>query len=173
MQENEIEGLDWSNWPLPDSYLVEIGRMTALWSSMEAFLNVCVGKLAGFSEGDPRWFILVTHSSFPQRLDMLSALCEHLAPKYPHLAHHKMTVTALRSAQKERNKFAHNSLGPGEKPDEIVMASGSARGSLRTELRNIRIADVRRATMNIDEAFRGLYKLILQKDVSPPWTRRS
>jgi hypothetical protein len=172
MKDSEIENLNWSDWPLPDSYLIEVGRVTALWSSMESFLNMCIGKLSGFSEDDPRWFILVNHSTFPQRLDMLAALCEHLLDKYPHLAEYKAAVSALRSAQKERNKFAHNGLGPGEKSGEIVMVTGSARGSLRTNIENIKIADVRRAAVSIDKAFRRLYKLVLQRDLTPPWTRR-
>jgi hypothetical protein len=133
MNNGEIEALPFDGWPLPDSYLVEIGRITVLWSSLETFLNLCIGKLAGFADGDPKPFILVNHSSFPQRLDMLGALCEHLAPDYPTLADYKAVLGALRSAQKERNKFAHHSLGPDE-TGGISMAVGSARGSIKTNV---------------------------------------
>src|SRR5580692_3829599 len=104
MKDIEIEALNFDGWPLPNSYLIELGRVAALWSSLVAFLNLCLGKLAGFNDrGDPKPFILVIHSSFPQRLDMLGALCEHLAPAFSNLATYKTTIAALRAAQRERN----------------------------------------------------------------------
>lgn len=172
MKDSEVEKLNFDSWPLPDDYLVEIGRVTVLWSSLEAFLNICIGKLAGFKDGDPKPFILVNHSSFPQRLDMLGALCEHLVSDYPFLANHKAITSSLRAAQKERNKFAHHGLGPGETAGEIVMAIGSARGSLKTSVEKVSIADIRRAVIAIDEAFAALYKLVLRQDIGPAWKRR-
>jgi hypothetical protein len=173
MRDEEIEALDFSGWPLPEAYLIEIGRVTALWSSLEMLLNSCIGKLAGFNEqGDPKPFILVNHSSFPQRLDMLGTLCEHLVPNFPNLTDYKSVISNLRSAQKERNKFAHNSIGPGEQPSEIVMASGSARGSLKTTVQKISIVDIRRATVAIHEAQLRLYKLVLERDIEPIWKKR-
>ena len=171
MNNREIEALQFSGWPLPDTYLVEIGRVTVLWSSLEGFLNMCLGKLAGFNEhADPKPFILVTHSSFPQRLDMLGALCEHLVPDFPHLADFKATITALRTAQRERNKWTHNGFGPGEVPGEVVMSSGSARGSVKTSVDTITVADIRRAAIAICEAMRVLYKLVLRRDLpAAPW----
>ena len=58
MKDSEIERLPFEGWPLPDAYLVEIGRVTVLWSSLETFLNLSLGKLAGFADGDPKPFIL-------------------------------------------------------------------------------------------------------------------
>ncbi len=103
---------------------------------------------------------------------MLSTLCEHLVPRFPALAGHKAVIAGLRSAQKERNKFAHHSLGPGKTEGDIVMAIGSARGSLKTSVEKISIADIRRAVMAIDEAFVGLYKLVLGGNIEPAWKRR-
>lgn len=171
MKDSEIEDLHFDGWPLPDNYLIEIGRVTVLWSSLETFLNLCIGKLAGFADGDPKPFILVNHSSFPQRLDMLGALCEHLAPSYPALANYKLVLSALRAAQKERNKFAHHSLGPDGAGD-ISMAVGSARGNIKTSVEKVAIADLRRAVIAVDEAFAALYKLVLEREIGPAWMRR-
>ena len=173
MHDEEIEALHFDDWPLPNAYLVEIGRVTALWSSLEVLLNSCLGKLAGFNErGDPKPFILINHSSFPQRLDMLGALCEHLVPTFPNLGNYKTVISNLRSAQKERNKFVHNSIGPDEQSAEIVMASGSARGSLKTQVQKIRVSDIRRATIAIHEAQLSLYKLVFERDIEPVWEKR-
>jgi hypothetical protein len=171
MKDSEIEELPFTGWPIPDSYLVEIGRITVLWSSLEALLNLCLGKLAGFEEGDPKPFILVNHTSFPQRLDMLGALCEHLAPNHPNLSDYKVVIGKLRTAQRERNKYAHYGLGPDEE-GRITMAVGSARGSIKTTVKPVTIADIRRAVMVVDEATAALYKLVLKRDIGPAWKRR-
>ena len=44
MKNEHIKSLDFSGWPLPDEYLIEVGRIAALWASLEVFLNICIGK---------------------------------------------------------------------------------------------------------------------------------
>jgi hypothetical protein len=95
MKNEEIRKLNFSDWPLPDNYLIEVGRVSVVWSALESFLNLCIGKLAGFSElEDPKPFILINHASFPQRLDMLGALCEQLVPEYPRLPITRRSLTS-------------------------------------------------------------------------------
>ena len=174
MKNNELELLNWSGWPLPSEYLEEIGRIATLWASLENFLNICIGKLAGFNEmQDPKPFILVNHSSFPQRLDMLSSLCSILENEYPALAAYETTIAKLRSAQKSRNKYLHNAIGPSEDGKSFEMAQGSARGKLRASVDTATISDLRRATVEIDQAFRSLYQLVLGRELSPAWERKN
>src|SRR5258707_122395 len=60
MKDDEVAKLNFDGWPLPDAYLLEIGRVAALWASLESFLNICIGKLCGFNDlNDPKAFILV------------------------------------------------------------------------------------------------------------------
>ncbi len=99
MSDDEVRGLKLDGWPLPDRYLCELGRVAALWTALESFLNFCIGKLAGFEVNDPKWFILVAHANFPQRLDIFGALCEHLVPQFSHLKDYKDVVGLLRTAQ--------------------------------------------------------------------------
>ncbi len=74
MTDQEAKDLTFDGWPMADGYLIELGRITALWSVLESLLGLFIGKLAGFNDdADPPAFTLVTHSSFPQRLDMLGA----------------------------------------------------------------------------------------------------
>jgi hypothetical protein len=168
MKNNEIEALNFQGWPLPDDVLIELGRVMALWSSLENLLNLCLGQLAGFNAlNDPKPFILVTHSTFPQRLDMLGALCEHLAADYPQLADYETTISALRAAQKQRNKFAHNSPVLDEVTGEIILPLARPRGSLKTSTNKIKIADIRRAAIEVDKASCSLYKLVLKRDIPP------
>ena len=173
MKDDEVAKLNFDRWPLPDPYLLELGRVAALWASLESFLNICIGKLAGFNDqNDPTAFILVTHSSFPQRLDILSALCEHLVNSFPTLKGYKAVVERLRSAQKLRNDFMH--YGMSENPDSgnVEMAKGTARATLKLRVEKVTLADLRRASMAIHEAELQLYKLVLGKTIPPIWTRR-
>jgi hypothetical protein len=111
MKDDELKRLNFDGWPLPDDYLIEMGRVSALWTTLESLLNMCLGKLAGFNDlNDPKPFILVNHSSFPQRLDMLGSLCENLAPEFPSLADYDSVIGKLRSAQKRRNTFMHHGI---------------------------------------------------------------
>lgn len=174
MKNEEILKLNLTGWPLPDEYLIELGRISVVWATLETFLNLFIGKLAGFNElADPKPFILVNHSSFPQKLDMFGALCEQLVSDHPHLANYKDIISRLSSAQKLRNKFAHHGMAINSQTGKAEMALGSARGSLKVSVEQIDIADIRRATMSIDEAQAALYKLVLQRDIGPVWQRLS
>jgi hypothetical protein len=173
MKNDEVLKLNFDGWPLPDAYLLEIGRVAALWATLESFLNLCIGKLAGFNNlNDPKAFILVTHSSFPQRLDILSALCEQLVQEFPNLKGYEVVVQQLRQAQKLRNDFMHYGMAENPESGQIEIAKGTARGTLKVGVEKVTIADLRRASMAIHEAQLALYKLVLHKEITPVWTRR-
>ena len=173
MKNDEVLKLNFDGWPLPDSYLLEIGRIAALWGTLESFLNLCIGKLAGFNNlNDPRAFILVTHSSFPQRLDILSALCEQLAQEFPDLNGYAAVVQRLRQAQRLRNDFMHYGMVENPESAQVEMAKGTARGTVKVDVNKVTIADLRLASMAIHEAQLALYKLVLRQEIAPVWTRR-
>ena len=173
MRNQEIEKIDFSEWPLPDKYLIEVGRVNALWASFENFLNMCIGKLSGFDDlNDPKAFILVAHGSFPQRLNILCTLCEQMLHEFPNLKPYKSVVEKIKKAQKARNKFAHNTFSYDPDIGKMTMPIGSARGSLKVRVETITIADIKRATIKIDEAQAALYKLILQVEIEPVWKRK-
>jgi hypothetical protein len=173
MKDEEVLKLRFDGWPLPDTYLIELGRITALWGVLESLLNVCLGKLAGFNDlTDPTPFILLTHSSFPQRLDMLGSLCGCLSRDHPNLGDYQRVISSLKTAQKVRNKYTHHGMDHDEKTGEVTMATGSARGSLKVSTEPVTLADVRRASMAIHQATADLYKLVFKREVLPMWERR-
>jgi len=172
MKNKDIEELNFTGWPLSDEYLVELGRVSSLWAASENLLAMCIGKLAGFdSISDPKPFILVNHSSFPQKLDMLSALCEHLKKEFPNLKEYPDVISKFKTAQKARNIYLHNTIGPNPDTGKMEIAKGTARGKVKVSSEPICIADIRRATMQIDEAQTALVKLIYQRAIGPAWTR--
>lgn len=173
MKNNEVLKLNFTGWPLPDDYLLELGRVAALWATLESFLNLCIGKLAGFNDlNDPKAFILITHGSFPQRLDILSALCEQLEANFQNLSDYEAVVRKLRQAQKLRNDFMHYGMSKNEASGEIEMAKGTARGTLKVGVEKVDLADLRRTSMAIHEAQLALYKLVLGREIHPVWVRR-
>ncbi len=173
MKDEEISKIDFDNWPLPNEVLIEIGRVSALWSSLESLLMLLIGKLAGFNQiNDPMPFILLNHSSFPQKLDMLGALCEQLKPQHSNLKGYSEVISKLKSAQAKRNRFVHNGMAFNPDSGNLEMAIGSARGKLKTKVEIITIADIRKAVIDIDEAQAALYKLVLKRDIGPVSARR-
>lgn len=160
-------------WPLPDAYLIELGRVAALWASLESLLNLCVGKLAGFNNvNSPIPFILVNHASFPQRLDMLGALCEELKQEYPELGGYKEVVGKLKTAQTIRNRYAHNGISFDSERNEHFLAQGSARGKVKTSIEAVTPEDIHQASREVHLAQVALYKLVLKRDLTPVWDRR-
>ena len=165
MRNEELQKLDLDGFPLSNEFLLELGRVAALWASLESFLNICLGKLAGFSEDDPRWFILVNHSSFQQRLEMLGALSENLVVSHPSLVGYEKVIGVLKSAQAVRNRYMHHGLALNPVTGKIEMAIGSARGKLKVSVEPIEPVDIRRAAIQIHEAMRDLYRLVLRKSI--------
>jgi len=161
------------NWPLPHEYLVELGRVTALWASLESFLNLCLSKLAGFDPlTDATPFILVNHASFPQRLDMLGALCEELKDRHPNLAEHKDVVAKLKAAQSARNRFSHNGISSDPEKSGYFLAQGSARGKVKTAVTAVTSEEIHQAAKEIHLANLALYKMVLKRDVPPKWAAK-
>lgn len=160
------------DYPIPDQYLIELGRITALWGALEASLNVGIGKLAGFDNlSDPTPFILLTHSSFPQRLDMLATLCVELSPHASHLKEYSGIIAQLKTAQSKRNRYSHNSLYYDPTTGSCVINIGSARGKLKFESSAVTIADIREVSECIHVAMLSLHKLITQASHPPIWER--
>ena len=158
------------NWPIPDAYLIELGRMSALWASLEGVLNLGIGKLAGFNNlSDPTPFILLAHASFPQRLDMLGTLCEQLSPHAPHLGQYKEAISQLRSAQQSRNRYAHN--GMHYEQGVCYISEGSARGKLKVSVTPVTVEELRSVSESIHVAMLALHKLITGQAYPPLWER--
>ena len=152
-----------ADWPLPDEFLLELGRIAAMWASLESFLNLCIGKLAGFDVSrDPTSMILITHSSFPQRVHMLETLCEQLSPHVPCLKEYKMVVGILGTVQKLRNKYMHNGISYDETQKVFHLTIASARGKLKTDLVLVNALEIRLAALEVKKAMNALYELVLK-----------
>jgi hypothetical protein len=172
LTDDEVLKLPFGGWPLPDEYLIEVGRIAANWGLLEAFLNMCLRKLAGFNEqDDPTPLILIVHTSFPQRLDMLGALCEVLLPQHSTLSDYQKVVASLKTAQKLRNRYMHDAMGKDEASGKVNIGSASARGTLKFSNADVKLVDLRRVSMAIHQALLDLYKLVLQRDIPPIWDR--
>lgn len=173
MKDSDILKVDVKDWPLPECYLLEIGRLGAMWSALESAVDMYVAKLAGFNNPDPRGFILLKHSSFPQKIDSLAALCDQLQVEFSMLSQYPTTIGKIRAAQKGRNRFAHNGLSKNEETGKVEMAEGSVRGKLKVSVSEVSIADIRRVTFDIHDAMLELHKLVTGKSYPRIWEREA
>lgn len=159
-----------ADWPLPNEFLIEIGRLSSLWGTLEYALNISIGKLAGFNDlFDTTPFILTVHSSFPQRLDILGALCEQKLPQFPHLKNYKEVISKIRSAQALRNRFVHNGIGKNPDTGKFEIYVGSARQSLKTSISEITSTEIHNACKDVHEASLALHELITKVKHQPVW----
>lgn len=163
MDHEKLRRVKVAGWPLPDDFLLELGRISALWSALEASLMICLSKLAGFNDPrNPVPFVLTAHASFPQRLDMLGALCEQLSLDHPELRECSLVLAKLRAAQRSRNRFIHNGLTFNAETGRMEIAVGSARGKLKVSVETVDLMDLRAACIEIHEAQRALLHLVLR-----------
>lgn len=161
-----------NNWPAPDAHLLELGRMTSLWGTLESAVNVAISKLAGYQTPlDYRALILVAHSNFQQRIHIISALCEQLAPEYQHLTPYKATIEKIEAAQKARNKYAHNAIVTDEETGKVMVSYASARGTLKTSVEVVHLNDIKEAAAKIHEASCALHSLVTGRQLKPMWER--
>ena len=80
-------------------------------------------------------------------------------------------ISKLKSAQKQRNILTHQSLIFNVENQELELATSSTRGKLKTNVRKIKVAEIKRAIMSIDEANVAVYELVLQRKLKPVWER--
>ncbi len=175
MKQNEIRDKQFGDWPLPQEWLTELGRMAALWASLESFVGLAIGKLSGFDEmDDARPYILIAHSGFRQRVDIIGALCDHLLPSHPQLKGYEDVIALLKKAQVQRNRFIHNGMHPSDKdPRKMTTGRGSARGTLKFKVENIDLADLKQAVIDINEGMQALMNLVFATNYEPKWRRKA
>ena len=161
-----------NNWPAPNEYLIEMGRIMSLWGCLESNINLAISKLAGYEATmDWRAAVLTAHSNFNQRVDILATLCDELQKEFEHLSKYKPVIDKIRKVQAQRNKYAHNSIFLNEESQKVETASMTARGKLKTKIEQVSIDDLRQVSADIHMAMLALHKLITQKEYPPIWER--
>ncbi|MCA8089014.1 hypothetical protein [Burkholderia cenocepacia] len=99
------------NWPVPDEYLLELGRMASVRGSLESTAAIAISKLAGYeSPTDIRALAMVAHSNFQQRVDIVSSLCGHLVDLADSM---KDAGCALEAACRGSDKNGSNGVSDG------------------------------------------------------------
>jgi hypothetical protein len=147
--------------------------MTTLWGTLESSVHLAISKFAGYEAIlDYRALIMVANSNFQQKIDIVAALCEQLVPEYPRLQEYKAVIAKLQTAQKARNKFAHNAIVTNEETGEVGLSYASARGgSLKTTIETVKLEAIKDATGKIHEAMCALHTLVTGRELKPIWSR--
>lgn len=161
-------------WPLPDEYLIEIGRLSCLWNALETALDFGIRKLSGFNDfNDPVPFILTAHSSFPQRLDVLGTLCELHLPLHPQLDKFKSVISKIKKVQSSRNKYIHNGIAWDPEASCFKLAMASARQTLKASVTEVRVEEIHDVCKEIHLVHLELHELITGKSHPPIWDKDS
>jgi len=148
--------------PIPDEYLKAIGSVVVHWNYLEHVLNLILIHLLGKEITDDRSHIIFAHTSFPQRVDILSALVEKVEniPNYSKFREYKTKVEPLiKLAQKNRTWIIHSSWGM--KDGNLMRASITARGSLKFVWVVVALKEIEDAQEAIARAYKALSGLVI------------
>jgi hypothetical protein len=169
MKDTEIDNIRFGDWPMPEEYLVELGRINAIWASLENVINITLVKISGFDIHDPRGIIMFEHLSMPQKLDILGSLGDQLLAEHPHLKDLPESISKIKTAQSSRNKFIHNALNYDPETKTLELPIATARGKLIAKVNKISKADLKRVIVEISIAQRHLHKTVFKKEYPHPW----
>lgn len=162
------------DWPLPSQYLIELGRITSLFSSLESAVNISISKLSGY-QGTLDWrsAVVTAHANFKQRIDILETLCHELHDEnnYHHLKNYKNVLENIKQVQLMRNRYMHNTLLFDSESDHVTVSSLSARGKLLPRVDSITIEELRKLSAQIHLVMLDLHELLTQKKYSPIWEK--
>ncbi len=148
---------------IPDEFISALGRMTLQWGRLEALTMMAFSKFAGYDGGlDPRAIIVMANAGYSQRIDTISALCEHLSDDYPHLEDRARVIKLLRGASKGRNKYSHNTIHLDD-DGHVYVSYATARDSLVITNEIVRLTEIDEVTKKITEAGASLMELITGK----------
>ena len=150
---------------LPDECLIELGQLVSMWAALENALFLYLAKLSGYDDAlsDETPFIIFNHLSFPQRLDILGALCDKLMHRYKNLHNYKQTLSLLRNAQSARNRYIHNNISYNKEQEKYFIATGSARGKVKVSIEETSPQEIKEASKTIKEALRSLHFLVTKQ----------
>lgn len=160
------------NFPAPDEYLVELGRITALWGSLESSVNIALNKLSGINDADSwRVHVLTVHSNFKQKVDAIETMCHKMQSEYHHLAMYKETIKLVRKTQNKRNHYLHNGLFYNEENGNVQTSSMQARGVLKTKVENVTVKELKEVSALIHLSLLSLHELVTTVKYPPVWER--
>lgn len=112
---------------------------------------------------DPKSAAILTHMSWPQRMDALETLIDLLKGDYPHLNRFSSVKPLLKKAQEGRNMLMHGKWAYDDKTNTVRLLRASSRGKLKLSSDPIEVGEIDAAFSNIGSACIELLKLILNK----------
>lgn len=159
-------------WPLPEPYLVELGRISTLFVGLETGVEIAISKLMGYEELlDWRSVIVTAHANMKQRIDILETLCHEFSDEYRNLDKYSEVIKKIRKAQVGRNRYLHNALSYAKEDNTVELLSVSARGTLNPQVEQISIKDLLAVSAIIHEATVDLQELITSVKHPYIWSR--
>lgn len=149
--------------PVPDEYLLELGRLVQMGNTAEMVMVGTISLLLGHATPANRLArIMVAHSTAQQRLHAIEALFEQVALVNDDLDGYEKAVGDLRRALAAKTKYVIN---PFFVFDGKVMIRGTtARGEMKEIREEVRLCQIRAITERIGNATKALHEFSLDKD---------
>lgn len=150
------------NTDLENEYLLEIGRISSIWNTLELSLSAAISHILGFELPDMRGIAVLHHSSFQQKLDVFGALCKEQPEKLTDPSGYQEVISQIKAVQSMRNKYVHNVIWPSEDGDHAVMGKMSFRGSIKSSHEEIRVEDLKNASVELVKTKMALNNLVYE-----------
>jgi len=112
---------------------------------------------------------MVSYSTFPKKVELMTEFCQYLIEGHPHLGNYNDVVTGLKKAAKGRNRLFHNSYIYDDEKKALFRTE--SRGKSRWSTTKVNKADIRRVAMDIHQAMLKLHELVTGVSYPPIWQR--
>ena len=146
--------------PVPEEYLLELGKITIIYGHLEMSVDRAISKLAGFSVSlDWRISIMLAHANFQQRMDALGALLNEAVEEYPNLKKYKSVIERIKKTQKQRNRYIHSHYTLSAE-GKVQIWSTSARGKMKINHQVVYIQDLRNLSLAIHSCITDLLEMV-------------
>jgi hypothetical protein len=165
----DINTINLQDWPLPDNFLTEFGRISVLWGKLENLICNTVTHFAGFRDlSDPRVYALLAENTINTDLEHLARLCHVLSPQHPGLEGYQSLIARIKDLQAQVNRLMTSELSKDPTSGQIMISVASPRHPFKRQFKPLELTELRTLALNIDGAQHDLYKLstMLEQPIS-------
>lgn len=165
MAKIDVETLNLKDWPAPEAYLVEVGRIALVWRRLETFVCNSVANLAGLENlEDPKMYSVFADRNFQENLALLERLCQQQLPQMPNLSSYQSVLEKLSRAELDKNYYMNGSMRSDQIEGGVEMTVWADELTGKTTSVPVRLSELKKVVLSLDDAQHELYKLVCALD---------
>lgn len=156
-----IDELDLGDWPIDESYLVEIGRIAVLWSKLENFVKNSAANFAGLDNlENTKMYVVFSSNSFCENVELIEKLCALQLPATPNIKNYAQVINALYQAEVLKNRYLKGLLRPNQVDNSVELIFDDEQCPGEVSIVSCDKSSLNEAALEIDKAQFDLYKLV-------------